>query len=272
MSAYLDLNDVPATGNRWLLHDVLRDDWKFRGFVVSDANSVKSLQNHGYAKDVSEAALYAFNAGVNMEMAIGSTAFSKSLAAAFEKNQITMRQIEDAVRPILEMKIRLGLFEHPYVDEARAREILTTPGHRTAARLAAERTAVLLRNEAGLLPLKKDAYKKIAVLGPLADSQIDTLGSWAFQPNLPTRVAPVAGSVTMLGCPAVAGLIACCCWAIWMNPMSGTASTNPRPKTSAPDSVTRSAPAVRTPRGALTSARPRRACGNPSRYRRNSQR
>ena len=199
MSAYLDLNDVPATGNRWLLHDVLRDDWKFTGFVVSDANSVKSLQIHGYAKDVSEAALYAFNAGVNMEMAIGFTAFSKSLAGAVEKNQITVRQIEDAVRPILEMKIRLGLFEHPYVDESRAREILTTPEHRTAARLAAERTAVLLRNEGGLLPLKKDAYKKIAVLGPLADSQIDTLGSWAFQQDLPETVTVLAGLRNKLG-------------------------------------------------------------------------
>jgi beta-glucosidase len=199
MSAYLDLNDVPATGNRWLLHDVLRDDWKFTGFVVSDANSVKSLENHGYAKDVSEAALYAFNAGVNMEMAIGFTAFSKSLAGAVEKNQITVRQIEDTVRPILEMKIRLGLFEHPYVDEARAHEILTTPGHRTAALLAAERTAVLLRNEGGLLPLKKDAYRKIAVLGPLADSQIDTIGSWAFQQDLPETVTVLAGLRNKLG-------------------------------------------------------------------------
>ena len=199
MSAYLDLNDVPATGNHWLLHDVLRDDWKFTGFVVSDANSVKSLENHGYAKDVSEAALYAFNAGVNMEMAIRFTAFSKSLAAAVEKNRITVRQIEDAARPILEVKIRLGLFEHPYVDEARARVILTTPGHRTAARLAAERTAVLLRNEGGLLPLKKDAYKKIAVLGPLADSQIDTIGSWAFQQDLPETVTVLAGLRNKLG-------------------------------------------------------------------------
>ena len=202
MSAYLDLNDVPATGNRWLLHDVLRDDWKFTGFVVSDANSVKSLQNHGYAKDVSEAALYAFNAGVNMEMAIGFTAYSKSLAAAVGKNQITVQQIEDAARPILEMKIRLGLFEHPYVDEARAHEILATPEHRIAARLAAERTAVLLRNEKNLLPLKKDAYKKIAVIGPLADSQIDTIGSWTFQEDLPETVTILAGLREKLGSQA----------------------------------------------------------------------
>lgn len=199
MSAYLDLNDVPATGNRWLLHDVLRDDWKFTGFVVSDANSVKSLQNHGYAKDVNEAALYAFNAGVNMEMAIGFTAFSKSLAAAVGKNQITAQQIEDAARPILEMKIRLGLFEHPFVDEARSKQILAAPEHRTASRQVAERTAVLLRNEGNLLPLNKTAYKKIAVIGPLADSQVDTLGSWSFRFDLPETVTILTGVKNALG-------------------------------------------------------------------------
>lgn len=202
MSAYLDLNDVPATGNRWLLQDVLRDDWKFTGFVVSDANSVKSLQNHGYAKDVYEAGLYAFNAGVNMEMAINFTAYSKSLATAVERGQITAQQIEDAARPILETKIRLGLFEHPYVDEARAREILATPEHRTASRLAAERTAVLLRNEKDLLPLKKDAYKKIAVIGPLADSQVDTIGSWAFQEDLAETVTVLGGLRNKIGARA----------------------------------------------------------------------
>jgi beta-glucosidase len=199
MSAYLDLNDVPATGNRWLLHDVLRDDWKFTGFVVSDANSVKSLENHGYAKDVSEAALYAFNAGVNMEMALGFTAYSKSLSAALERGQITAQQVDDAVRPILEMKIRLGLFEHPYVDEARSKQILATPEHRIASRQVAERTAVLLRNQGGLLPLKKDGYKKIAVIGPLADSQVDTLGSWAFQFDLPETVTILAGVKSAVG-------------------------------------------------------------------------
>jgi beta-glucosidase len=199
MSAYLDLNDVPATGNRWLLHDVLRDDWKFTGFVVSDANSVKSLQTHGYAKDVYEAGLDAFNAGVDMEMAIGFTAFSKSLAAALEHGQITAQQIDDAARPILEMKIRLGLFEHPYVDEARSKLVLATPGHRTASREVAERTAVLLRNEGGLLPLRKDGHKKIAVIGPLADSQVDTLGSWSFQFDLPETVTILAGVKKAIG-------------------------------------------------------------------------
>jgi beta-glucosidase len=193
MSAYMDLNDVPATGNRWLLHDVLRDQWNFSGFVVSDANAVKSLENHHYAKDSSEAALYAFKAGVNMEMAIDFNAYSRHLASAVQNGQITVEQIEAADRPILEMKVRLGLFEHPYVDEARSQRVLTASEHRVAARLAAERTAVLLRNEGNLLPLKKAAYTNVAVIGPLADSQLDTLGSWAFQQDLPETVTVLSG-------------------------------------------------------------------------------
>lgn len=193
MSAYMDLNDVPATGNRWLLHDVLRDQWNFSGFVVSDANAVKSLENHHYAKDSSEAALYAFKAGVNMEMAIDFNAYSRHLASAVQNGQITVEQIEAADRPILEMKVRLGLFEHPYVDEARSQRVLAASEHRVAARLAAERTAVLLRNEGNLLPLKKAAYTNVAVIGPLADSQLDTLGSWAFQQDLPETVTVLSG-------------------------------------------------------------------------------
>ena len=199
MSAYMDLNDVPATGNRWLLHDVLRDDWKFAGLVVSDANAVKSLQTHGFAKDVHEAGVDAFNAGVNMEMAIGFTAYSKSLAPAVSRGEISVQQIDDAVRPILEMKMRLGLFEHPYVNESRSEQVLSAPEHRTVSRLTAERTAVLLRNENHLLPLKEDAYKKIAVIGPIADSQIDTIGSWAFREDLPETVTILAGLRKKLG-------------------------------------------------------------------------
>jgi beta-glucosidase len=199
MSAYMDLNDVPATGNRWLLHDVLRDQWNFTGFVVSDANAVKSLEKHHYARDLSDAAVRAFNAGVDMEMAIDFTAYSRHLAAAVQNGQITVRQIEAADRLILEMKVRLGLFERPYVDEARSPEVLASPEHRTAARIAAERSAVLLRNEGGLLPLKKSTYAIIAVIGPLADSQLDTLGSWAFQQDLSETVTIFSGLRDKLG-------------------------------------------------------------------------
>ena len=193
MSAYMDLNDVPATGNRWLLHDVLREQWHFTGFVVSDADSVKSLQTHHYAKDLSDAALRAFDAGVNMEMAMDFSAYQKNLAALIKSGQITTQQIENAARPILEMKIRLGLFDHPYVDEARSQQILAMPEHRVAARLAAERTAVLLRNEGNLLPLSKSGYTNVAVIGPLADSRLDILGSWAFQYDLSETVSVFNG-------------------------------------------------------------------------------
>jgi beta-glucosidase len=180
MSAYMDLNGVPATGNRWLLRDVLRDQWHFRGFVVSDAVAVNNLTTHGFAKDSQDAALRAFSAGVNMEMGLGSTAYGTTLPASLKAGRITIKQLDDAVRPILETKIRLGLFEHPYVDEALAKNILNDPDHRSEARRSAERSAVLLRNDGGLLPLQASRYKSIAVLGPLADSINDTTGSWVF--------------------------------------------------------------------------------------------
>ena len=180
MSAYMDLNGVPATGNRWLLQQVLREQWHFKGFVVSDADAVKSLKTHGFAEDQANAALRAFDAGVNMEMALGSTAYSVGLPQAFKNGQISKKQLDDAVRPILEAKIRLGLFEHPYVDEAHAKKVLADPDHRTEALHAAEKSSVLLRNEGGLLPLQASRYKKVAVLGPLADSKADTAGSWVF--------------------------------------------------------------------------------------------
>ena len=202
MSAYMDLNDVPATGNRWLLENVLREEWNFKGFVVSDADAVKSLTTHGYAKDLGDAAVRAVKAGVDMEMAQDFTAFSRYLAAAVKSGTLTMQQIEAADRRILETKIRLGLFEHPYVDEARSRQILAAPEHRTEARLGAERAAVLLRNEGGLLPLKKGAYKKIAVIGPLADSKRDTIGPWAFQQDLDETVSTFGGLRKKLGTEA----------------------------------------------------------------------
>jgi beta-glucosidase len=202
MSAYMDLNDVPATGNRWLLTDVLRDQWKFKGFVVSDADAVKSLKTHGYAKDLADAAKLALDSGVNMEMALTSSAYSGNLLQLLQKHQISEKQIEDAARPILETKIRLGLFEHPFVDEGRAKEVLATPEHRTAAREAAERTAVLLRNEGQLLPLNKATYKKVAVIGPLGDSQVDTIGPWALRPDVQETVTVLAGLRNKFGSQA----------------------------------------------------------------------
>jgi beta-glucosidase len=199
MSAYMDLNDVPATGNHWLLTDVLRQQWGFKGLVVSDADAVKSLVNHGYARDLHDAAVRALNAGVDMEMAQDATAFGQNLAAALKAGEISLQQIETADRRILAAKMRLGLFEHPYVDQTRIASVLGAPEHRSQERLAAERSAVLLRNENALLPLKKEAYKKIAVIGPLADSKLDTIGPWAFQEDLPETVTVLEGLRSELG-------------------------------------------------------------------------
>ena len=176
MSAYMDLNDVPASGNRWLLHDVLRDAWNYKGFVVSDANAVHSLIVHGYARDGDDAAFKAFSAGLNMDMASGT--YFKYLPGEVKQGRITMQQIDDAVLPILEAKIRLGLFEHPYVDEARIPQVLNDPASLELARTAVQRSAVLLRNEQNLLPLDKKQFKSIAVIGPLGDAQQDLLGMW----------------------------------------------------------------------------------------------
>lgn len=193
MSAYMDLNDVPATGNRWLLEDVLRKRWGFQGFVVSDANAVKSLQVHGFAENEEDAAVRALAAGINLEMGLGHDAFQAHLAKALESGKVTMEQIDAAVRPILLAKVRLGLFEHPYSDEGEVKKVLGNPEHRRDAERAAERSAVLLRNEGKLLPLKPEAYRKVAVIGALADSKVDTLGSWTFQQDLPETVTVLEG-------------------------------------------------------------------------------
>jgi beta-glucosidase len=178
MSAYMDLNDVPATGNPWLLHDVLRDAWNFQGFVVSDAFAVRSLRIHGYARDPQDAAHKAFTAGLNMDMASGT--YLKYLPIELQQGRITMQQIDDAVRPILETKIRMGLFEHPYVDESRLAPTLNDPTHQQLARRAAQRSVVLLRNQGGVLPLDKTGktIHSIALIGALGDAHADLLSMW----------------------------------------------------------------------------------------------
>jgi beta-glucosidase len=196
MSAYMDLNDVPATGNRFLLHDVLRGDWGFRGFVVSDAFSVQGLVTHGFARNARDAAYRALTAGLNMDMA--SNTFFTNLGPLVQEGRISMAQIDEAVRPILAVKIRLGLFEHPYVDESRIQEVLNAPEHRQLARVAAQRSMVLLRNENQLLPLKKN-ISSIAVIGPLADSPQDTEGSWTVSREGSQAVTVLQGIRNKLG-------------------------------------------------------------------------
>jgi beta-glucosidase len=185
MTAYMDLNGIPATGNRWLLTEVLREAWRFDGFVVSDANAVRNLATHGFAADLSDAGVRAVNAGTDMEMAITDPAYGH-LPEALEA-------VDASARRVLTAKIRMGLFDAPYVDEERARAVLADPAHREVARIAAERSAVLLRNEGELLPLDAAGLRSIAVIGPLADSRRDTIGPWAFDFDLDETVTVLAG-------------------------------------------------------------------------------
>jgi beta-glucosidase len=192
MSAYMDLNGVPASGNHWLLTEVLRDELGFDGFVVTDANAAKDLQTHHFAEDATDAAVRALGAGVDLEMAIAAPAFGH-LVEAIDDGRVDIARVDTAVRRILLVKERLGLFEEPYVDEQEAARVLADPAHRDEAQRAAERSAVLLRNEGGILPLNPDALGSVAVIGPLADSSRDTLGPWVFDFDLPETVTVLEG-------------------------------------------------------------------------------
>jgi beta-glucosidase len=192
MTAYMDLNGIPATGNRWLFADVLRGTWGFEGFVVSDANAVRNLVTHGFAADLADAGARALGVGVDMEMAIADPAYAH-LPEAVEQGAASEEALDASVRRVLEAKLRLGLFVEPYVDEDRAREVLGDPAHREVARIAAERSAVLLRNDGDLLPLDARSPGSIAVIGPLADSSRDTLGPWCFDFDLDETVTVLEG-------------------------------------------------------------------------------
>jgi beta-glucosidase len=202
MTAYMDLNGIPATGNRWLFTDVLRTMLGFDGFVVSDANAVRNLVTHGFARDLTDAAARALSAGVDMEMAMTDPAYAH-LPEALEQGAVSEETLDASVRRVLEAKVRIGLFEEPYVDEDRAREVLGDPAHREVARIAAERSAVLLRNEGGLLPLDAAGVGAIAVIGPLADSRRDTLGPWCFDYDLDETVTVLEGIRSAAGAERV---------------------------------------------------------------------
>jgi beta-glucosidase len=178
MSAYMDLNDVPATGNRWLLHDILRQEWGFKGFVVSDAIAVGDLQTHGYARDPEDAAFKAITAGVNIDMA--SLTYIRNLPKLVASGRVTEAQLDAAVIPILEAKYQSGLFDHPYVDESTVDAALSSPAGLALERKLAARSMVLLKNDNHTLPLSKN-LKKVAVIGSLADSIKDIEGGWTVE-------------------------------------------------------------------------------------------
>ena len=201
MSAYMDLNGIPASGNAWLFDEVLRGRWGFEGFVVSDANAVRNLLTHGFARDLTDAGARALTVGIDLEMAIEDPAYAH-LPEAVASGAASEEALDASVRRVLEAKLRLGLFDDPYVDEDRAREVLSDPAHREVARVAAERSAVLLRNEGDLLPLNLSSRDTIAVVGALADSPRDTLGPWCFDFDLGETVTLLAGIEQRVGAAA----------------------------------------------------------------------
>jgi beta-glucosidase len=198
MSAYMDLNGVPASGNRWLLTDVLRNEFGFDGFTVSDANAVRSMATQHYAKDLTDAAARAVNAGLDMEMCMFDPAYHH-LPEAVSGKLTSEEAIDLAVRRVLTAKFRLGLFEKPYVDEKAAPEILDSRDSRTLAREAAERSCVLLKNTGEALPLKPEELKSVAVIGQLADSPRDTLGPWVFDHQTDETITILGGLRNRLG-------------------------------------------------------------------------
>jgi beta-glucosidase len=175
MASFNTINGVPASANAFTLTQVLRGEWGFRGFVVSDWGSVGELIPHGIANDLATAARKGFVAGVDMDME--SNAYFQHLAAFVKGGQVPQSGLDQAVRRILRVKFALGLFDRPYVDEKSAVSTLP-PANVTAAREAAEKSFVLLKNDSAILPLQK-GMRSVALIGPMADSAPDMLGAWS---------------------------------------------------------------------------------------------
>jgi beta-glucosidase len=190
MSSFNAINGVPASANAFTLTKVLRDEWRFDGFVVSDYTSVKELINHGVAANEEQAAAAALNAGVDMEMV--SRSYNQFGPKLLDQRQVSLARIDEAVRRILRIKFRLGLFDRPYTDEAGEPQSLLRPASLTLAREIAGRSMVLLKNDRNALPLDKN-MKSIAVIGPLADDRRVPLGWWAGDGREENTITPLAG-------------------------------------------------------------------------------
>ena len=195
MTGFNELNGVPATGNSFLVSEILREEWKFDGFVVSDWASVVEMTEHGYAADQREAAAKAMQAGVDMEMA--STSYSDNLVDLVRSGIIPERLIDDAVRRILRVKSDLGLFTDPY----RAVDSLLQAipeEHLEASKKLAIQSFVLLKNENRTLPLDK-GISKVAVIGPMANDRYEQLGTWIFDGDTNLSITPLMALNSLLG-------------------------------------------------------------------------
>ncbi len=175
MSAFDALNGVPTSANRFTLTDVLRGEWGFDGLVVSDYTSVLELIKHGVVADEADAARLALSAGVDVEMV--SRSYVTHGVRLVRSGRLPESVVDEAVRRVLRIKMRAGLFQQPYADETREHGVLLTPAHRQAARAIAARSMVLLKNDGGVLPLSP-SLRRIALIGPLADAAGEMMGSW----------------------------------------------------------------------------------------------
>ena len=188
MTSFNDNDGVPSTANRFILQDVLRDEWGFDGLVVSDWDSMGEMIAHGYGVDRKDVARKAANAGVDMDMM--TFGYLSHLEELVRSGEVKESVIDEAVRHILRVKFMLGLFEHPYVDEAAAAEVQYAPAHLEAARKTAEESVILLKND-GILPLQAGRTGTILVTGPMADAPHDQLGTWAFDGEKSHTVTPL---------------------------------------------------------------------------------
>lgn len=192
MNSFNELEGIPATGNSYLQRDILKGEWNFKGFVVSDWGSVGEMVPHGYAKDLKEAAMYAANAGSDMDME--SSAYVGYLESLVKEGKVSEAEIDDAVRRILKVKFKLGLFDDPYkyCDEAREQATIGKKEFRDAVLDVAKKSIVLLKNDNQLLPLKKSG-QKIALIGALAADKTSPLGSWRIGADDNTAVSVLEG-------------------------------------------------------------------------------
>lgn len=189
MSAFHTISGIPASANRYILTEVLKEKWQHDGFVVSDWGAVEQLRYQGMAEDEKEATLLAFNAGIEMDMA--DRMYQKYLAELLEEGKVDMKLVDESVRRILRVKFRLGLFERPYVEEKPESEMYLLPKSLEIAEKAAAESMVLLKNEGSVLPLEE--VGTIAIVGPLASDSTQHLGNWGARARAEDVIGIVQG-------------------------------------------------------------------------------
>lgn len=197
MTSFSDLDGLPATANDFLLKQVLRDEWGFEGFVVSDWASVPELTTHGLTADDSGAALAAAAAGVDMEMATDT--YARYLAGHIEAGSLPIEAVDVAVSRILRTKFQLGLFEQPYTADRSNQADTIRQRALEISRQAAVQSMVLMKNDNEVLPLNRDETRSVAVIGPLADAAYEQLGTWIFDGDASLSVTPLAGIRELVG-------------------------------------------------------------------------